>query len=161
MANVGSNLGTNLLRAVMEIENEWVLDLRWGTKPSRFEDACQFHNHEQQNFLIEIERKIGLFDIQRYPFREVKCFASRSTEDKMLGVGEVKGIKYKKGRRIRQLLEELRIEKALDDALEAGDNDPKLVNGDLLAKEPKLESEPELEPELEQGLVADTVLELE
>ena len=91
----------------------------------------------------------------------MECFASGSTEDKTSGIGGVKGIKYKKGRRIRQLLEELRIEKALNDAPEAEDNDPKLVNGDLLAKEPEPEPEPELEPEPEQGPVVDTAPELE
>ena len=40
MANIGSDLGTNLLRVVVEIGNERVLDSRWGAKPSRFEDAC-------------------------------------------------------------------------------------------------------------------------
>ena len=96
-----------------------------------------------------MERKTGLFSIQRYPFREVECFASGFTEDKTSGVDRVKGMKYKKGRRIRQLLGELRIEEALDDAPEAGDNDSKLVNGDLPAKEPKLELELELESEPE------------
>ena len=91
----------------------------------------------------------------------MECFASGSTEDKTSGVDRVKGIKYKKGRRIQQLLGELRIEKALDDALKAGDDDPKPVNGDLPAKEPKPEPEPELEPEPEQGPVADTAPELE
>ena len=70
-------------------------------------------------------------------------------------------MKYKKGRRIQQLLEELRIEEALDDAPEVEDNDLKLVNGDLPAKEPEPEPEPELEPEPEQGPVADTTPELE
>ena len=55
----------------------------------------------------------------------------------------------------------MRIEEALDDTPEAGDNDPKLVNGNLLAKESKLEPEPELELEPEQGPVVDIVLELE
>ena len=87
--------------------------------------------------------------MQRCPFRGVKYFASGSTEDKTLGIGGVKGMKYKKGRRIQQLLEELRIEEALDDAPEAEDNDLKLVNGDLLAKEPEPEPEPELELESE------------
>ena len=73
----------------------------------------------------------------------------------------MKGIKYKKGWRIQQLLEKLRIEEALNDAPKAGDNDPKPVNGDLPAKEPEPEPEPELEPEPEQEPVADTAPELE
>ena len=161
VADAGSDLGTDLLRAVAEIGNERVLDSRWGAKPSRFEDACRFHNHERQNFPIEMERKTGLFGMQRCPFRGVECFASGSTEDKTSGVGGVKGMKYKKGRRIRQLLGELRIEEALDDAPEAGDDDPKPVDDDLPAKEPEPEPEPELEPEPEQGPVADTAPELE
>ena len=39
--------------------------------------------------------------MQRYPFQGVECFASGSTKDKMSGIGGVKGMKYKKGRRIR------------------------------------------------------------
>ena len=61
VADVGSDLGTDLLRVVVEIGNERVLDSRWGAKSSRFKDACWFHNHERQNFLIEMERKTGLF----------------------------------------------------------------------------------------------------
>ena len=129
VANIDSDLGTNLLRVMAEIGNERVLDLRQGVKPFRFEDACQFHNYKRQNFLIEIERKIGLFSMQRYPFRGVECFASGFIENKTLGVGRVKGIKYKKGWRIQQLLGELRIEEALNDTLEVGDDDPKPVNG--------------------------------
>ena len=79
----------------------------------------------------------------------MKCFASGSTKNKTSGVDRVKGIKYKKGWRIQQLLEKLRIEEALNDAPKAGDNDPKPVNGDLPAKESKPEPEPELEPEPE------------
>ena len=55
----------------------------------------------------------------------------------------------------------MRIEEALDDASEVGDDDPKLVNGDLLAKESKLEPELELEPESEQGLVVNIAPKLE
>ena len=99
--------------------------------------------------------------MQRYPFREVECFASRFTKNKTSEIDGVKSIKYKKGQRIRQLLEELRIEKALDDASEAEDNDPKLVDDDLPAKEPKPEPEPELKPEPEQGPVVDTTSKLE
>ena len=46
----------------------------------------------------------------------------------------------------------MRIEEALDDAPEVGDDDPKLVNGDLLAKESELEPESELESEPEGGV---------
>ena len=55
----------------------------------------------------------------------------------------------------------MRIEEALNDAPKAGDNDPKPVNGDLLAKEPEPEPEPELELELEQEPVVDIAPELE
>ena len=55
----------------------------------------------------------------------------------------------------------MRIEKAFDDTLEVEDNNSKLVNSDLLAKESELELEPELELELEQEPVVNTVPELE
>ena len=162
VAGVGGDLGTDLLRAVAETGEARVLDSRWGAKPLRVEDACRFHNHERQNFPVEMARRTGLFASQVCPFRGVECFPVGFTEEESPRGARVKERKYKKGERIRQLLGELRMDEAPGEAtLEAVDGEPNPGDDDLPAEEPGPEPGPGPEPDAEADAEAEAEAEAE